>query len=88
MEIFAVANPMSMQQIPSVMSATEIIEQIKALPKDELEHVIEYVHELDRQISAASPEMTDAELLSAAKRAGSFAILDAPGEDIYSPEKR
>jgi len=88
MEIFAVANPMYMRQIPSVMSAAEIIAQIKALPKGELEHVIEYVHELDRHISASSPELTDAELLSAAKRAGSFAILEAPGEDIYSAKKR
>ena len=79
---------MDMRQIPSAMSAAEIIEQIKAMPKDELEHVIEYVHELDRHISAASPEMTDAELLAAAKRAGSFAILDAPGEAIYSSEKQ
>ncbi len=68
------------------MSATEIIEQIKILPKKELAHVIEFVHQIERQAGAGGAEMTDAELLSAAKRAGTFTLLEGPGEDIYSVE--
>ena len=77
-----------MRQVIAAMSATEIIEQIRVLPKSELAHVIEYVHQIERKAGAASAEMTDAELLSVAKQTGAFSILDADGEDIYSTEKR
>ncbi len=77
-----------MQQINRAMSATEIIEQIKGLPKNELAHVIEYVHQLERHAGLAAPEMTDTELLAAANRTGTFRLLDAPGEDIYSTDKQ
>lgn len=69
------------------MSATEIIEQIKTLPREEQMRVIEYVHQLDGPEPNA-PEMTERELLSAARRAGTFSILDAPGEDIYSSQPK
>ena len=64
------------------MSATEIIEQIKALPREEKVRVIEFVHQIETE------EMTDAELLMVARKAGTFAALDAPGEDIYSIKPR
>lgn len=83
-----VANRHRLGQINKVVSAREIIEQIKTLPKKELAQVIEFVHQTEHQLSATSPEMTDAELLSAAKRTGSFTLLDAPGEDIYSVKKK
>jgi len=79
-----VAKPWHMQQIGLAMSAAEIIEQIKVLPKKELAHVIEYVHQIEQQAG----EMTDADLLSAAKRTGSFTLLEGPGESIYSAEKK
>ena len=60
------------------MSVTEIIEQIRVLPKEDKARVIEFVHQIEAE------EMTDAELLAAARKAGTFAMLDAPGEDIYS----
>jgi len=64
------------------MSATEVIEQIKALSKKERARVIEYVHQIEAE------EMTDSELLGVARKAGTFAMLDAPGEDIYSAKSQ
>jgi hypothetical protein len=66
------------------MSASEIIEQLKILPKNEFAQVVEFVHRVEYQARDTSPEMTDSELLLAARRAGSFNLMDAPGEDIYS----
>jgi len=57
-------------QIYHAVSAREIIEQIKTLPKNELAQVIEFVHQTEHQLGAASLEMSDTELLSAARQTG------------------
>jgi hypothetical protein len=39
------------------MSAAELIEQIKALPREERQRVIEFIREADRRESAAQPSV-------------------------------